>query len=77
MDATKRTLARDELNDGMAEFLSKGGTITKCPPGPSEAAITRGSEWRRGRPPPAANKAAKEPAAPPAGETETAQTSYP
>ncbi|MBY0431068.1 MAG: hypothetical protein K2Q10_07715 [Rhodospirillales bacterium] len=35
----------------MAEFFAKGGTITRCPPGPSETVVYKNSYRRRPKPP--------------------------
>lgn len=37
----------DDLERQMAEFLAKGGKITKCPPGPSEHVVYKNGYRRR------------------------------
>jgi len=57
VDPSRRVVAKAELQEKLDEFLSRGGAITKCAPGPSEGIVYRNAGRMRGRPRPAAEAA--------------------
>jgi hypothetical protein len=52
-----RDAAQSELDAKMADFYSRGGTITKCAPGPSEGITLKKTGRMHGRPRTVANTA--------------------
>lgn len=56
MTAERRVADRKDLDDMTRDFLDKGGTIVKCPPGASENVVyKRGSFKRRAAGPGSSN----------------------
>lgn len=46
----RRSADRKEIDAMTREFLSRGGTIVQCAPGPSDNVVTKGNSFRRRRP---------------------------
>jgi hypothetical protein len=47
MASEKRSADRKDLDAMTRDFLSKGGQIVRCPPGPSENVVTKHGSFRR------------------------------
>lgn len=47
MASEKRSADRKDLDTMTRDFLSKGGQIVRCPPGPSENVVTKHGSFRR------------------------------